>query len=98
MIALGSVLPPARPPPPPPHPPPVLEAVEVVEGMSEAVTSTAPPCDSRNAITAQTCSGESCFVIPGMIGWQPGPPYAGGLSRDSRRYCLKPFPRAGWPH
>src|SRR5207253_11396815 len=69
MIAFGSVAPPAKPPPPPPPPPPVLEAVEVVEGMSEAVTSTVPPCDSRNAITAQTCSGESCFVITGMIGW-----------------------------
>src|SRR5439155_9706059 len=61
MMALGSVDPPAKPPPPPPPPPPpVGEVVEVLEvaGMSEALTSTVPPCDSRNAITDHTCAGE----------------------------------------
>src|SRR5690349_16078192 len=72
MVAFGSVDPPAKPPPPPPPPPPpggeVVEVLEVA-GISEAVTSTVPPCDSRKAITAQICCGESCFVITGMIGW-----------------------------
>jgi len=53
---------PATPPPPPP-------AVEVVEaGMSAPVTSTVPPCDSRNAISDQICGGDSCAVMRGMIG------------------------------
>src|SRR5689334_9434716 len=66
MMALGSVDPPAKAAPPAPPPPPLageLEGVVEVAGMSDAVTSTAPPWDSRNAITAQTCCGESCLVI-----------------------------------
>src|SRR5690242_15728686 len=56
MMALGSVEPPAKAAPPAPagEVGEVGEVVEVVEvaGMSPPVTSTVPPCDSRNAITA----------------------------------------------
>ena len=70
MITLGSVLPPASPGPVGPGLTPGAPAPPSA-GMSDAVTSTVPPCDSRNAITAQICWGESCFVITGMIGWYP---------------------------
>src|SRR2546430_4944134 len=95
MMPLG----PGRPPASPPPPPGAAEAAGAAEvaGMSDAVTSTVPPCDSRNAITAQTCSGESCFVITGMIGWYPGTTYAVGLSSDSKRYCLQLFPGSRLP-
>jgi len=33
--------------------------------MSEALTSTVPPCDSRKATRAQICSGGRSFVITG---------------------------------
>src|SRR2546430_10247204 len=98
MIALGSALPPAKPPEPPPPPPPaVVEVVEVPEvaGMSEAVTSTVPPWDSRNAITDHTCGGESCLVITALIGWQPGTTNAVRLSSDSYRDCLQLLPTLG---
>src|SRR5689334_390504 len=71
MMALGSVEPPAKVAPPPPAPPGEgweVEEVEEVAGISDVVTSTVPPWDSKNAITAQTCCGESCLVITGMIG------------------------------
>src|SRR5439155_16298971 len=97
MMAFGSVLPPATAAPPAPPPPPgevgeVGEAGEVV-GISDAVTSTVPPCDWRNAIRHETCAGESCFVITGMIGWSPETTYAVGLSSDSYRDCLQVLPR-----
>src|SRR2546428_3322656 len=97
MMAFGSVLPPAKATPPPPPPP--GEVVEVGEdaGMSDALTSTAPPCDSRNAITDQTCAGDSCFVITGMIGWEPDTTNAVGLSSDSYRYCLQVLPGSRLP-
>src|SRR5207244_8041429 len=61
MIALGSVLPAANPGSSDPGRKPGVPGVPGVgAGMSEAVTSTVPPCDSRNAITAHTCSGDSC--------------------------------------
>src|SRR5439155_25570697 len=72
MIPSGSVEPPAKAAPPAAPAPPVevVDVAEVVavDGMSDAVTSTVPPCDSRNAITDHTCAGESCLVITGMIG------------------------------
>src|SRR5206468_11829682 len=50
MITLGSVLPPASPGPVGPGLTPGATAPPSA-GMSDAVTSTVPPCDSRNAIT-----------------------------------------------
>src|SRR5213076_2155705 len=96
MITLGSVLPAAK------LPPPALPGLAPGVGgfalaISSPVTSTVPPCASRNAITAHTCSGESCFVITGMIGWYPGTTYAVGLSSDSKRYCLQLFPGSRLP-
>src|SRR5216683_6952129 len=71
VIAIGKVLPPANAAPPallaPGLPPPAAGAVWA--GISAAVTSTVPPCDSRKEISAQICAEESCFVITGMIGW-----------------------------
>src|SRR5882762_6125305 len=68
MIVIGSVLPAAM----PPEAVEVVEVVEVVEdpagGMSDAVTSTVPPFDSRNATSAQSCCGERIRPISGMIG------------------------------
>src|SRR2546425_10197589 len=64
---IGSVLPPPTPPAPVPPPPGGDGGAEA--GMSAPVTSTVPPWDSRNAITAQICSAGSCRVITGMIGW-----------------------------
>src|SRR5579859_791376 len=64
MIAVGSVLPPAK------APPGLAPGVSgAAAGMSLPVTSTVPPFDSRKAITAQICDGESWRVITGMIGW-----------------------------
>src|SRR6266700_3296249 len=67
MIAVGSVLPPANDPPALPGLAPGVSGAAA--GMSPPVTSTVPPFDSRNAITAQICGGESWRVITGMIGW-----------------------------
>src|SRR5213596_687683 len=68
MIVIGSVLPAAM----PPEAVEVVEVVEVVEdpaaGMSDAVTSTVPPFDSRNATSAHICWGDRMRPISGMIG------------------------------
>ena len=46
-----------------------VDVVEVVEdGMSDALTSTVPPFDSRNATSAQSCYGDRMRPISGMIG------------------------------
>src|SRR3989441_12646618 len=90
-IALGSVLPPAKAAPAPPALPPP-DGAALSAGMSDAVTSTVPPCASRNAITAQICWGESCFVITGMIGWYPLTTYATGGSSSSKSDCLQLVP------
>jgi len=57
---------------------------EVVEdGMSDTLTFTAPPLDSRNATSAQSCCGDSVRPMSGMIGSYPGTTYARGLVSDS---------------
>src|SRR5712664_2368176 len=80
MIVMGSVLPPAIPGPE------LLAAGDAgafAGGMSDAVTSTVPPCDSRNATSAQICCGERIRPISGMIGSYPDTTNARGLVSDS---------------
>src|SRR5438045_8975409 len=64
MIVMGSVDPPAM-------PGPVLLVAGApgafAAGMSEALTSTVPPCDSRNAAGAQICGGDRTRPISGLI-------------------------------
>src|SRR5882762_2297228 len=84
MIAIGSVLPFAIPaavgaPAAPELAPGAAEAA----GISDAVTSTVPPFDSRNATSAQICCGERILPISGMIGSYPVTTKARGLVSDS---------------
>src|SRR2546428_9672370 len=100
MIAVGSVLPPAN--AAPAGLPPALAGLApgagwLCCGMSDAVTSTVPPCDSKNAISAQICGGESCFVITGMIGWEAAPTKAGGVGWGSERGFFLGLPGPGLP-
>jgi len=61
MIVMGSVEPPAM----PAEGVEDVEVVEVVEdGMSDALTSTVPLLDSRNATNAQICCGDRMRPCP----------------------------------
>src|SRR5205809_6452144 len=82
IIVIGSVLPPAIPgPPPPPGGEPPAGVVEA--GMSDALTSTVPPFDSKNATSAHSCCGESVRPISGMMGSLP-------CTTKARRYVTDP--------
>src|SRR5256885_11839735 len=62
MMALGSVLPPANPAAPPAPAAPGAAAAEAA-GISDAVTSTVPPCDSRNAIDRKSTRLNSSHLV-----------------------------------
>src|SRR3989442_15328653 len=76
MMAIGSVLPPANEPPGFPGLAPGVSWLCC--GMSDAVTSTVPPCDSKNAISAQICGGGGLLVTQGGVGGWPPDDKAGG--------------------
>src|SRR5262245_15349203 len=90
MMAMGSVEPLAMPGPEGPELPPGV-GVDAA-GTSDAVTSTVPPCDSRYAISAQICWGESVRLMSGMIGSYPVTTNVPGAVRDSNRYALHALP------
>ena len=63
--------------------------------MSFSVTSTVPPSDSRNAVSAQTSERFSAIgglSTAGMIGGYPSTMKAPGLISDSSRYAFALIP------
>src|SRR5712675_2423255 len=66
-------------------------------GISDPLTSTVPPFDSRNATSAQICCGDRILPISGMIGSYPGTTKARGFVSDSYRYALQSLPASRLP-